>query len=119
MAEGTDVQKMVELLEGMRDDMKDFRKGYQTLNPPNSSSNVNFNVNGGGIGFRLVVLACVCQLVLSMCIGAFVIYTSMHQDAIVAAMQVNQNRQQDYLNIIMQWAPEIRDKINQARNENK
>lgn len=113
MNEETEVKKMATILEGFRDDMRDFRKGYQALNPPNSSSNVNFNVQAGGIGFRLVVLACMCQLILTLCGMGFMIYVSMRQDATLAAMQVSQNRQQDYLNIILQWSPELRKQIEQ------
>lgn len=119
MDQGNDVDKMVSLLQGMRDDMKDFKRSSHmtSTQTPNSSSNVSFNVQGGGLGFRLVVMACLVQLVLTVCAMGFMLYVSTHQDANIAEMQVSQNRQQDYLNIILQWAPELRKKIEETRNK--
>ena len=120
MEQGSEIREMVNLLHGMREDMKDFRKNVSTLgSQPNSSSNVTFKVDGSGLGFRLVVLACVAQLILTFCGMAFVIYSTLHQDSNLAAMQVKQDHQQDYLNVILQWAPELRNKINQVRNNQK
>lgn len=126
MEQGGEVKEMVSLLQGMRDDLKDFKRHSGVLNntqTPNSSSNVSFNVQGGGIGFRIAVTLCVIMFVLLLCSIGFSIYTAGQQNARISEVrkdtrdglnkiQDKTDRMQDYLNIILQWSPELRKRIN-------
>lgn len=125
----TDAEKIAHLVQGLRDDFKDLKQSKQATssNGPGASSNINFNVNAGSAGLRLAVMLCVIMFVLMVGNIGFSIYTANQQNAQISEVrkdtrdgldkvQEKTDRMQDYLNIILQWSPELRKRIN---NEGK
>ena len=127
MEQGSEIREMVNLLQGMREDMKDFRKNISTFGSnPNSSNNVSFNVQGGGIGFRVITTLCIVMFVMMVSSIGFSIYATDQQNAqireirystqsSISDVKKNTDRMQDYLNVILQWSSDLRKKVNQTK----
>jgi hypothetical protein len=114
MDQNDDLKEMFALLQGMRADIKDFKRSSGSLSSsatPNSSSNVNFNVHAEGLGFRIVVMLCVIMFVLLICSIGFSIYSAEQQNAQIQRIEQKTDRMQDYLNVILQWSPELRKQV--------
>lgn len=121
----TDAEKMVTLMQSLRDDFKELKQSKQSTSStgPGSSSNINFKVEASGQGLRIATTLCVIMFVLLLCSIGFSIYTANQQNAQISEVrkdnrdglnkvQEKTDRMQDYLNIILQWSPELRKRIN-------
>ena len=128
----TDAEKIAHLVQGLRDDFKELKQSKQVNSPsvPGASSNVNFNVNAGSAGLRLAVMLSAIMFVLMVCGIGFSIYTASQQSSRIAEIQRStqnqldrikdqQSREQDYMNVILQWSSELRKKISEEKKNER
>lgn len=93
-----------------------------------SVGNATINLNASSIGNRWISTLAIVMFVMMVMNMAFNLYVSNNQNSTISEikkdtrdslgkMELNQNRQQDYLNIILQWSPELRKKIEEQGNK--
>lgn len=81
-------------------DKIDRMAGVASTNTNGTQNNATWNVNAGGVGVWLCVTACAVMFALTVVLGVLFIDLSRKYD-----------RMQDYYNIILQHAPELKDII--------
>lgn len=93
-------------LERLERQIDRFEKIYSNLAKPMSTSNANINVNAGGVGTWLCCTACLIMLSMNMFLGYLYIDQSRKID-----------RLQDCINVVLQWAPQLKDFVNQTMKD--
>jgi hypothetical protein len=88
--------------------MDRFEQMSNKLTQPMNASNANINVNAGGVGTWLCCTACLIMLSMNMFLGYLYIDQSRKID-----------RLQDCINVVLQWAPQLKELVNQTVKENK
>lgn len=109
-----DADKIIPLIEGLRNDFKEIKRNGTNPSPsPNSSSNINFNVDASSIALHRAQMLCVVMFVLMVCSIGFTIYTANQQNSRISTIRQetqqslnglknNSDRMQDYINAIYQ-----------------
>lgn len=119
------VQQFSEVIKGIDETLADIRKTISSGSSPketgNASSSINLNVNAGSSGLRIATTLCIVMFVMMVFTIGFSLYTSAEQNATIARLQSSSqkkmDRMQDYLNIILQWSPELRKQVEQKEQK--
>lgn len=76
------------------------------------SGNATVQINAGGVGIQIAVLACVVQFVVFVALIFAGLYVIDGQNTQIRELKHQQDRDQDYLNAIYQQAPQLKPKVN-------